>query len=193
VPEVTQGTITAVNVPEALAGEGSTETLADSIQVQTSDIASESGGPAIDTAGKVVGVIEGGRQTDSFAVLTPVSDLPAGAAAVPPQPVPTATTTPAATSPAAVPNGIILIVSCRLTQDGPSRRPALTPRDPEAARLRDQPPAHGTTNRLHMGRHRSQQHRCARALRVSMTCGSRLHASPPRVPWTTGPTSDAQS
>ncbi len=92
-PEVTQGTITAVNLPQTLEGEGSTETLSDSIQVQTSSIAGESGGPAIDAAGQVVGVIEGGSQTGSYAVLTPISDLPAGATDAPPRPAPTTTTT----------------------------------------------------------------------------------------------------
>lgn len=91
-PEVTQGTITAVNIPQTLGGEGSTETLSDSIQVQTSIIAGESGGPAIDGAGKVVGVVEGGSQTGSSAVLTPVSDLPAGSTDAPPAPQPTTTT-----------------------------------------------------------------------------------------------------
>ncbi len=94
-PQVTQGTITAVDVPQTLTDGGSTETLSDAIQVQTSSIAGESGGPAIDAAGKVVGVIEGGSQTGSATVLTPVSDLPAGATNAPAvQPATNTVTTP---------------------------------------------------------------------------------------------------
>jgi hypothetical protein len=98
-PEVTQGTITGVGVPQTLAGGAATETLTDSIRVQTSSIAGESGGPAIDAGGKVVGIIEGGNQTGSSTVLTPISDMPAGTTAAPPQPEPTTTETAPSTTP----------------------------------------------------------------------------------------------
>jgi hypothetical protein len=50
------------------------ETLTDAIRVTTSGtLSGESGGPAIDAAGKVVGVIEGGGF--GFTTLTPVADL----------------------------------------------------------------------------------------------------------------------
>jgi hypothetical protein len=77
--ELTQGMIGAVTVAQRLTAEGSVETLRDAILVRTSVIHGETGGPAIDAAGRVVGVIEGGDQTGAGAVLTPVSDLPAGA------------------------------------------------------------------------------------------------------------------
>ena len=121
--EVTQGVITAVGVPQTLAGEASTETLSDSIQVQTSSIAGESGGPAIDAAGNVVGIIEGGNQTGGSAVLTPVSDLPANATQEPSQPPPTTSTTTTAPSVAALPNqcdqniSATSDVSCRVAEN----------------------------------------------------------------------------
>lgn len=93
-PEVTQGQVVAINVKQTLSGEGSTETLADAIKVRASAIHGESGGPAIDAAGKVVGVIEGVDPSGAYATLTPVSDLPGGATQEPAQPSPAPNTTP---------------------------------------------------------------------------------------------------
>jgi hypothetical protein len=103
--EVTQGMITAVNVPQKLSGDGSVETLPDAILVRTSAIHGESGGPAIDSSGRVVGVIEGGTDTGSAAILTPVSDLPTGATQAPQQPPPSAPPAPTTPSTPATPPG----------------------------------------------------------------------------------------
>jgi S1-C subfamily serine protease len=91
--EVTQGVITAINVPEQLSGEGAVETLSGTIVVRTSVIHGESGGPAIDAAGRVVGVIEGTDDTGGNAVLATISDLPSGATRPPAHPSSIATTT----------------------------------------------------------------------------------------------------
>ena len=56
------------------SADGGRETLTDAIRVTASGVASgESGGPAIDAAGNVVGVIEGAGS--GAATLTPVADL----------------------------------------------------------------------------------------------------------------------
>jgi S1-C subfamily serine protease len=76
-PQVTvlQGTVVATNHPQVLTrAEGTSETLRDAIQVACLGVApGESGGPAVDSAGKVVGVIEGSGS--GLATLTPVTDL----------------------------------------------------------------------------------------------------------------------
>jgi S1-C subfamily serine protease len=76
----------AVNVKVSLAGEASTETLPDAIKVRASAIQGESGGPAIDAAGKAVGVIEAVDPSGAYTTLTPVSDFPGGATQEPSQP-----------------------------------------------------------------------------------------------------------
>ena len=72
---IAPGIVLATHQAQQLtSAEGVPEPLTDAIRVTTSGTASgESGGPAIDAAGKVVGVIEGG----GFGVttLTPVADL----------------------------------------------------------------------------------------------------------------------
>ena len=54
---------------------GAPETLRDAIEVAVPGVVpGQSGGPAIDSAGKVVGVIEGSASS-GIATLTPVTDL----------------------------------------------------------------------------------------------------------------------
>jgi S1-C subfamily serine protease len=76
-PQVTvvRGTVVATNHPQVLTrAEGASETLPDAIQVACLGVApGESGGPAVDSAGKVVGVVEG--TGSGLATLTPVTDL----------------------------------------------------------------------------------------------------------------------
>jgi S1-C subfamily serine protease len=76
-PQVTvvQGTVVAINQTRVLTtSDGGRETLTDAILVAGQGVASgESGGPAIDRAGKVVGVIEGSGS--GVATLTPVRDV----------------------------------------------------------------------------------------------------------------------
>jgi S1-C subfamily serine protease len=75
-PQVTvvQGIVVATNHPQVLTSADAPETLTDTIQVACPDVSSgESGGPAVDSAGKVVGVIEGSGS--GIATLTPVTDL----------------------------------------------------------------------------------------------------------------------
>jgi S1-C subfamily serine protease len=72
---VTRGIVLATHQTQQLtSAEGVRETLTDAIRVTTPGVLSgESGGPAIDAAGKVVGVIEGSGP--GVATLTPVADL----------------------------------------------------------------------------------------------------------------------
>lgn len=72
----TPGAIVGVNRHATLVSrEGFRETLSDAIEVTASGVvAGESGGPAINAAGKVVGVIEGSG--NGVVYLTPASDLP---------------------------------------------------------------------------------------------------------------------
>ena len=73
---VVQGTVVATNHPQVLTSDdGRRERLTDAILVACLGVSSgESGGPAVDRAGKVVGVIEGGSGT-GITTLTPVTDL----------------------------------------------------------------------------------------------------------------------
>ena len=73
---VLNGTIIGVDRSAALSSrEGLHERLNDVISVDVEGLApGESGGPAIDSSGKVVGVVEAGGR--GFAYLTPVRDLP---------------------------------------------------------------------------------------------------------------------
>jgi S1-C subfamily serine protease len=74
-PEAVYGTVVAVNKPVTLRGEKS-ERLADAIEVSIAAgnaVPGNSGGPAIDAAGKVVGVFEGA--TSRVAILSPAADL----------------------------------------------------------------------------------------------------------------------
>jgi len=72
---VVQGTVVATNHPQQLTSAGGVrETLTDAIEVACSGVAhGDSGGPAIDAAGNVVGVILGSGP--GIATLTPVTDL----------------------------------------------------------------------------------------------------------------------
>lgn len=76
-PQVTvvQGTVVVTNHPHVVTtAEGGRETLRDAIEVACPGVApGESGGPAVDSAGKVVGVIEGSGS--GLTTLTPVTDL----------------------------------------------------------------------------------------------------------------------
>jgi S1-C subfamily serine protease len=76
-PQVTvvHGTVVATNRTHVLtSAEGAGETLTDVIEVAGPGVSpGQSGGPAIDRAGKVVGVIEGSGS--GLATLTPVTDL----------------------------------------------------------------------------------------------------------------------
>jgi Trypsin-like peptidase domain len=69
------GIVTATNRPQTLTSpQGLRETLADTIEVAAPGVMpGESGGPAIDAAGKVVGVIEG--TGEGFVALTPSADV----------------------------------------------------------------------------------------------------------------------
>jgi S1-C subfamily serine protease len=71
---VARGSVIATDQTARLtSAEGLRETLSDALLVSTSGVVpGESGGPAIDTAGKVVGVIEGYR--NGVAILTPAAD-----------------------------------------------------------------------------------------------------------------------
>jgi S1-C subfamily serine protease len=73
--EVVTGTVVATNRTVHLGSSaGGRETLTDAIEVAAAGVVSgESGGPAIDAAGNVVGVIEGGGA--GVATLTPIADL----------------------------------------------------------------------------------------------------------------------
>lgn len=73
---VAQGTVVATNHPQVLtSADGSRETLTDAIEVACLGVSwGESGGAAVDRAGKVVGVIEGGTGSGTT-TLTPVTDL----------------------------------------------------------------------------------------------------------------------
>jgi S1-C subfamily serine protease len=72
---ITRGIVLATHQTQQLtSAEGVPETLTDAIRVTASGVVSgDSGGPAIDAAGKVVGVIEGGGF--GVATLTPGADL----------------------------------------------------------------------------------------------------------------------
>jgi len=72
---VARGRVIAIDqITRLTSAEGLRETLSDAILVSVSRVvAGESGGPAIDAAGKVVGVIEGYGK--GVAILTPVSDV----------------------------------------------------------------------------------------------------------------------
>ncbi len=76
-PQVTvlRGTVVATHRTGVLtSAEGARETLTDVIEVACPGVSpGESGGPAVDLAGKVVGVIEGSGS--GIATLTPVTDL----------------------------------------------------------------------------------------------------------------------
>jgi S1-C subfamily serine protease len=76
-PQVTvvQGTVVATGHRQVLtSADGGRELLTDAIQVASPGVfPGESGGPAVDSAGKVVGVIEGSGS--GFVTLTPVTDL----------------------------------------------------------------------------------------------------------------------
>jgi S1-C subfamily serine protease len=74
-PEAVYGHVVATKQPVTLRGE-QTERLNDAIEVSIaagSAVPGNSGGPAIDAAGRVVGVFEGA--TSSVAILTPAADL----------------------------------------------------------------------------------------------------------------------
>ena len=73
---VVQGSIVATNHTQVLtSATGDHETLRDAIEVAVPRVVpGQSGGPAIDSAGKVVGVIEGSAAS-GIATLTPVTDL----------------------------------------------------------------------------------------------------------------------
>jgi S1-C subfamily serine protease len=74
-PEAVYGSVVATNQPVTLQGEQS-EQLRDAIEVAIaagSAVPGNSGGPAIDAAGRVVGVFEGA--TSRVAILTPATDL----------------------------------------------------------------------------------------------------------------------
>jgi S1-C subfamily serine protease len=73
--QVVPGTVVATNrTVQLTSSAGGRETLTDAIEVTATGVVSgESGGPAIDAAGNVVGVIEGGGS--GIATLTPVRDL----------------------------------------------------------------------------------------------------------------------
>ncbi len=70
---VTYGTILGMDRLETLTGPVGTETLRDAIVVSTPAARGESGGPAIDTTGQVVGVFQGGDS--NIRLLTPAVDL----------------------------------------------------------------------------------------------------------------------
>jgi S1-C subfamily serine protease len=72
---VVPGTVVATHHAQTLITEqGARKTLKDTIEVAAPGIArGQSGGPAVDSAGKVVGVIAGSAA--GFATLTPVTDL----------------------------------------------------------------------------------------------------------------------
>jgi S1-C subfamily serine protease len=72
---VARGRVIAIDQTTRLtSAEGLRETLSDAVLVSVSRVVpGESGGPAIDSAGKVVGVIEG--YANGVAILTPVSDV----------------------------------------------------------------------------------------------------------------------
>lgn len=72
---VVQGTVVATNQTQMLtSAEGARETLTDVIEVACPGVSQgESGGPAVNRAGKVVGVIEG-SDGSGIATLTPVTD-----------------------------------------------------------------------------------------------------------------------
>lgn len=72
---VVQGTVVATDHPQMLTfANGGRETLTDAILVAARGVVpGDSGGPAIDAAGNVVGVIEGSGP--GVATLTPVTDL----------------------------------------------------------------------------------------------------------------------
>ena len=98
----TNGTATLTK-HDNLTGETSAETLNDAIAIDAPASAGESGGPAIDAAGKVVGVIEGGNSSVTY--LTPASDVAAeliGTSTAPTTPgtTPVPTTTSTTPSPA---------------------------------------------------------------------------------------------
>jgi S1-C subfamily serine protease len=74
-PSPVYGTIVATDRPVTLTGEPS-ERLNDAIEVAIAGgeaLPGNSGGPAIDAAGKAVGVIEGA--SSGLAILTPITDL----------------------------------------------------------------------------------------------------------------------
>jgi len=74
-PSPVYGTVIATDRPVTLTGEPS-ESLADAIEVRIAAgqaLPGNSGGPAIDAAGKAVGVIEGA--SGGLAILTPATDL----------------------------------------------------------------------------------------------------------------------
>lgn len=70
---VTYGTILSMDRVVTLSGPVGTETLTDAILVSVPAAHGESGGPAIDAAGRVVGVFQGGDS--SIRLLTPAVDL----------------------------------------------------------------------------------------------------------------------
>lgn len=73
-PMVTEGTVSGTNQPRVLtSSEGIRETIRDAITVAAAGVrAGESGGAVINSAGRVVGVIEGA--SGSVAILTPIAD-----------------------------------------------------------------------------------------------------------------------
>ena len=74
-PTPAYGTVVATDRPVTLTGEQS-ERLGDAIEVNIAAgqaLPGNSGGPAIDAAGKAVGVIEGA--SSGLAILTPITDL----------------------------------------------------------------------------------------------------------------------
>jgi len=78
---VTYGTILSMDRSETLNGPVGTESLRDAIVVSAPAARGESGGPAIDTTGHVVGVFQGGDS--SIRLLTPAIDLCIGHARAP--------------------------------------------------------------------------------------------------------------
>lgn len=85
-PDTPHGTVVATGETATLTSpEGLHETLTDAIAVNFSGTGTgtgvapgDSGGPAIDAAGHVVGVIEGMNRETGTAYLTPAADVPVG-------------------------------------------------------------------------------------------------------------------
>lgn len=77
---VTYGSVLGMGQVATLRGPSGTETLRDAIVVSAPAARGESGGPAIDTTGRVVGVFQGGDS--AIRLLTPALDLCTGRARV---------------------------------------------------------------------------------------------------------------
>jgi S1-C subfamily serine protease len=69
------GTVVATERSVTTMQAGYTETLTGAILVRGHIEHGDSGGPAIDATGRVIGVVEIGTANDAFGYLTPVSDI----------------------------------------------------------------------------------------------------------------------